>query len=67
VYLALNLIGSAILAAMAVIEFQVGFILLEGCWAVVSGAGLLNAYSRRPDGGSRRRPASRPNGAEGPS
>jgi hypothetical protein len=68
VYLALNLIGSAVLAVMAVIELQVGFILLEGCWAVVSGVGLLNAYSRRrPDGDSRRRPASRPNGAEGPS
>ena len=67
VYLVSNLIGSAILAVMAVIEFQVGFILLEGCWAVVSAAGLLNARSRRLSAGSRRQPPSRPTGAAGPS
>jgi len=42
-YLALNLAGSAILAVLAVIGQQWGFVLLEGVWAIVSAWGLLAA------------------------
>jgi hypothetical protein len=35
-YLVLNFVGSAILAALAWIDQQWGFLLLEGVWAIVS-------------------------------
>jgi hypothetical protein len=40
-YLTLNLLGSAILAVLAVQADQWGFVLLEGVWAIVSAWGLL--------------------------
>jgi membrane-bound ClpP family serine protease len=44
-YLALNLIGSAILAVLAVNTSQWGFVLLEGVWAIVSAWGLVDLLS----------------------
>jgi membrane-bound ClpP family serine protease len=42
-YLALNLLGSAILAVLALASSQWGFVLLEGVWAIVSAWGLWAA------------------------
>lgn len=39
-YLTLNLVGSIILAVLAWIETQWGFLLLEGVWALVSAWGM---------------------------
>jgi membrane-bound ClpP family serine protease len=41
-YLVLNAVGSALLALLAAIGSQWGFLLLEGSWALVSVAGLAN-------------------------
>jgi hypothetical protein len=46
-YLVLNLIGSAILAVLAGLDGQIGFLLLEGVWAIVSAWSLLQALRRR--------------------
>jgi hypothetical protein len=48
-YLALNLAGSAILAVLAVIGQQWGFVLLEGVWAIVSAWGLVSTYASSGD------------------
>ncbi|MDX6623213.1 MAG: hypothetical protein QOE75_1145 [Solirubrobacterales bacterium] len=47
-YLALNLVGSIILAALALHASQWGFLLLEGVWAIVSAWGLATALNGRP-------------------
>jgi hypothetical protein len=40
-YLLLNMVGSAILAVLALEERQWGFLLLEGVWSLVSLTGVL--------------------------
>lgn len=40
-YLGLNLAGSLILCVLAATSGQIGFVLLEGVWAIVSAWGLL--------------------------
>jgi hypothetical protein len=42
IYLVLNLVGSAILAVLAYIDRQWGFLLLEGVWALVSLWGIID-------------------------
>jgi hypothetical protein len=51
VYLVLNLIGSAILAVLAAIDSNWGFLLLEAVWAVVSAWGLAQALRGREPAG----------------
>jgi hypothetical protein len=46
-YLTLNLIGSSVLSVLAAHEQQWGFLLLEACWAIVSGWGLVTRLRRR--------------------
>ena len=41
-YAVLNLIGSGILAVIAVIESQWGFLLVEGVWSLISLASAIN-------------------------
>lgn len=49
-YLALNAVGAALLAVVAVADRDLGFTLLEGTWTVVSTAGLVRVVRARPEG-----------------
>ena len=46
-YALLNFVGSLVLAIIAVIEVQWGFILLEGVWALVSLWGMVSILRSR--------------------
>jgi hypothetical protein len=47
-YLVLNLVGSVILAVLALHEEQWGFVLLETVWAIVSAWSLIQVLRGRP-------------------
>lgn len=47
-YLGLNLVGSLILAIIALLHQSWGFLLLEGTWAVVSAASAVGVLSHGP-------------------
>ncbi len=47
-YLMLNLVGSLVLAVLALHEQQWGFVLLESVWAVVSAWSLVQVLRGRP-------------------
>lgn len=47
-YLWLNLVGSALLAVLAVTHEQWGFLLLEGVWALVAGWSLIRPRKPSP-------------------
>jgi len=46
-YLALNIVGSLLLGLVAVIEQQVGFVLLEFTWAALGVWGVWRAFRAR--------------------
>lgn len=49
-YIVLNLGGSGLLAVVAIVERQWGFLLLEGVWALVSGWSLVQLLRGKSPG-----------------
>ena len=49
-YALANFAGSGILTAVAIIDWQIGFVLLQGAWALVSLVGIVTILrAARPD------------------
>ena len=46
-YLLLNLVGASVLAVVAAHERQLGFLLLEVCWAVAAAYALVGTRAAR--------------------
>ena len=47
-YLTLNLVGSLVLAVLALLDEDLGFLLLETVWAIVSAYGLFKVLRGTP-------------------
>lgn len=47
-YLTLNLVGSLVLAVLALLDEDLGFLLLEAVWAIVSAFGLFKVLRGTP-------------------
>lgn len=47
IYLFLNLLGARIACIASILLKYLPFIILEGCWTMVSIIGLINFYKRR--------------------
>jgi hypothetical protein len=59
VYLVLNLVGSFVLAVIALVDERWGFLLLEGVWSIVSAISLVNVLRGRAGPGGGATPATR--------
>ena len=49
-YAVLNFVGAVLLTWVAVVDRRAGFILLEGCWAILSLLPLMRRRAIRPSG-----------------
>jgi hypothetical protein len=58
-YLVLNLVGSFVLAVIALVDERWGFLLLEGVWSIVSAISLVSVLRRGGGPGGVQRPATR--------
>jgi hypothetical protein len=47
-YLALNLVGGAILTVVAIVNSQYGFVILQAVWTLVAAAGIVRVMHARP-------------------
>jgi hypothetical protein len=59
VYLVLNLVGSFVLAVIALVDERWGFLLLEGVWSIVSAISLVTVLRGRARPGDGATPATR--------
>ena len=46
-YMVLNFVGAGILAVVAALDSDIGFLLLEGVWAIVSGFSIARRLLQR--------------------
>lgn len=49
-YLLLNLVGAGVACYASILLNYMPFIILEGCWTLVSAIGLLNYFNKRTKG-----------------